>query len=72
MNYIKQLKLDKEAAELTNYRYKLGLQDIAGYLVSDKFDDDTTVQVKDILLRLAEVNSHANSVQYSDLLPEVK
>ena len=68
MNWIKELKMDKAVAELTIDRYKSGLQDIAGYLCSAKYHGDTKVERKDILLRLAEVNSHAGNVQYSDVI----
>jgi hypothetical protein len=57
MNYIHSLRdktdhLQAEVEQLTK-----GLASIRDYLLSDKFHENTTVQVNDILTRLEEVRS---------------
>lgn len=57
MRYIEQLQHDKK--ELTEQLIKANeaLADIQVYLLSNKFWQDTTVQVRDILNRLEQLKS---------------
>ena len=59
MNYIKQLQKQVQELEIAKDRYNVGLQELAGYLTSEKFHTDTTVQVQDVLNRLAVLRHEA-------------
>ena len=57
MNYIHRLEDTKNlyAAELVGL--KSGLTDLKAYLLSSKFHEDTTVQVRDVLHRISEIEN---------------
>jgi hypothetical protein len=55
MNYIKQLQNDKKVMQAQITAFEDGLAELRRYLELPKFHVDTTVQVKDIFLRLDEV-----------------
>lgn len=61
MNYIKQLQADKSEAEIRLARWHEGVIILKQYLTSDKFYNDPTVQVSDILRRIGEVEDMVNS-----------
>lgn len=44
--------------------YEDGLQDLRLYLSSPKFDEDTTVQVADVLRRLSGIQLAVNDAAY--------
>lgn len=57
MNYIKQLQDDKvRLAAATNVAI-LGLSDLVAYLSGDKFVEDPTVQVQDVINRIREIQN---------------
>ena len=57
MNYIKRLEADnKDLRDLDTNKME-AINDILMYLASPKFDQDTTVQVSDIVARLQHVRS---------------
>jgi hypothetical protein len=59
MNYIHRLK-DEKAATAAELRGLLeGLLDLMDYLCSDKFREDSTVQVADVIHRINEAKSRA-------------
>lgn len=62
MNYIKQL--ESRVAELNQQRAVAWEQvaDLKKYLCSSKFHNDTTVQVADVLRRLANVDLSASGL----------
>ena len=62
MNYIKQLQQDKAELEQELATISEGISDIYRYLSLPKFDADTTVQTRDILLRLDEIKNSSISV----------
>ncbi len=68
MNHIRDLKIRRISAETELGTLLIGIQELKGYLLSSKFSIDTTVQVKDVLLRLDEVVSAAEDakVQYEN------
>lgn len=45
-NYIQRLKAEKEAAEREVAALQEGFRDLRRYLLSSKFHDDTTVQLR--------------------------
>jgi len=51
---LRRLLLEKEAAERELARLKAGIRELRIYLSSEKFHEDTTVQVGDVFLRLDE------------------
>lgn len=63
MHYVTKLKNEaaEDAREIEALR--AGMRAIRRYLTSDKFREDTTVQVGDVLLRLAEVDSLATDAR---------
>ena len=52
MNYIHRLEDEVAALRAELMGLRSGLQDLKGYLVSEKFHVDPTVQVRDMLTRL--------------------
>ena len=61
MNYIK--RLEEEVAVLREqaaFAY-VEIEDLFAYLESSKFEQDTTVQTKDVFNRLSEARSHLNA-----------
>lgn len=57
MNYIKQLEDDKVRLSACTNAALTGLADMLAYLHSDKFTNDTTVQVQDIVNRVREIQN---------------
>jgi len=55
MNYIQNLKNQIEEKDLIIQTAKEEIGYIRSYLLSDKFHEDTTVQVRDILNRLNNI-----------------
>lgn len=49
MNYIKQLQAQCSFNDTVNKKIEIETLDYIMYLTSSKFDDDTTVQTKDVL-----------------------
>lgn len=58
-NYIHRLQNENEAKARQVEELEAGIADLVSYLTSPKFNDDTTVQVSDVLLRLSEIKSAA-------------
>lgn len=52
MNHIKRLTKDVAALKNSLQAYDAGVDDIVRYLTSQKFHEDTTVQVQDVLNRI--------------------
>ncbi len=61
MNYIKRLQQEVATHEAQITATAEGIALLRSYLMSSKFHSDTTVQVSDVLLRLAELESHAQA-----------
>jgi len=59
MNYIKRLQEENKALKEAVVRFRSGIRELAGYLGSEKFVVDTTVQVRDVARRLYEIGAHA-------------
>ena len=55
MNYISLLKRQNGA-------YQDGLNHLKNYLLSDKFYTDTTVQIRDVLSRIAEIEEDIKNI----------
>ena len=64
MNYIKRLERENSALKQELHELRRGLQHLKGYLQSEKFWHDTTVQTSDVLLRLDEAEREASKCQY--------
>lgn len=58
MNYIKQLERDLADLKIDRTLALLHLVDLQAYLSLEKFHDDTTVQVADVLRRLEPIKQH--------------
>lgn len=54
MNHIKRLEMQRDIAQAEADALREGLRAIRAYVLSDKFKADPTVQVQDIVLRVAE------------------
>ena len=54
MNYIKKLEAENTDLKARVEATDQGIQDLISYLCSDKFADDSTVQVRDVLKRLEQ------------------
>ena len=52
MNYITRLQTEVEALQDELAAHRERIQELRGYLLSEKFDVDPTVQVRDVLYRL--------------------
>ena len=65
MNYIKQLQVDIDARKAEKLELSNGINELKGYLSSSKFWIETTVQVADVLHRLAEIEHNAG-VAFND------
>jgi pyruvate/2-oxoglutarate dehydrogenase complex dihydrolipoamide acyltransferase (E2) component len=59
MNYLQELKIARDGLSIELRVYHEAIQELRSYLLSDKFAEDTTVQVKDVLFRLSEAESAA-------------
>ena len=57
MNYIKQIQDDKMRLAAATNAALTGLADMLAYLHSDKFREDPTVQVQDVINRIREVQN---------------
>ena len=57
MNYIKQLQDDKVRLAAATNAALTGLADMLAYLHSDKFVEDPTVQVQDVINRIREIQN---------------
>ena len=60
MNHIKRLQMDKAGAEAREDAYRFGIGQLIGYLTSEKFHEDTTVQTADVIHRLREIQTFAD------------
>ena len=54
MNYIKRIEAENTDLKARMEATDQGIQDLISYLCSDKFADDSTVQVRDVLKRLEQ------------------
>lgn len=63
MHYVTKLKNEAAADAREIEALRAGLRAVRRYLTSDKFREDTTVQVGDVLLRIAEVESIATDAR---------
>ena len=57
MNYIKQLEQEKLILSAATQAALVGLADMMAYLQSDKFHNDPTVQVQDVINRINEIRN---------------
>ena len=57
MNYIKQLEDDKVRLSAATTAALTGLEGMLAYLQSDKFHEDTTVQVQDMINRIRDTQN---------------
>lgn len=57
MNYIKQLENDKVRLSAATNAALTGLEGMLVYLQSDKFHEDTTVQVQDMINRIRDTQN---------------
>jgi hypothetical protein len=58
-NYIKTLEHSTAAQAAELEALYSGIRDLVGYLISEKFDDDPTVQTADVIRRIGEVTRAA-------------
>jgi hypothetical protein len=65
MNHITRLTRDRAAAQAQSAEYRAGIAALIGYLSSDKFSQDTTVQVQDVMNRLREIDSRAIDANFA-------
>jgi cell division protein YceG involved in septum cleavage len=61
MNHITRLTRDKAAADSEISELRSGIVALEGYLTSDKFSVDPTVQVQDVMNRLREILSRGEA-----------
>ena len=54
-----------DAARMIGFR--AGIDDLMGYLMSEKFQDDTTVQVQDVLNRIQTAHQMMNDFETSQM-----
>lgn len=54
-NYINRLQAENAELKAELDRIREGITDLRAYLVSDKFSKDTTVQTRDVLHRIEEI-----------------
>jgi hypothetical protein len=59
MNYIKQLKLERDATMAQLEGLKEGITDLLIYLDSDKFRQDESVNRNDVIMRIQEAYSYS-------------
>lgn len=57
MNYIKQLEQDKLILTAATQAALVGLAEMMAYLHEDKFQINTTVEVRDIINRIHEIRN---------------
>ena len=63
MNHIMELTIVRDGLSKELAAYHGAIMDLKSYLLSDKFHVDTTVQVKDVLMRLEEAQRVAMEVR---------
>lgn len=63
MNYIKQLEQDRADDHARDVKNAQIIAQLRQYLESDKFRTDKTVQVGDVLDRIADLNFHATTIE---------
>jgi len=63
MNHIIELTIVRDGLSKELTAYHKSICDLKNYLLSNKFAVDTTVQVKDVLMRLAEAERYALEVR---------
>ena len=59
-----------DAARMIGFR--AGIDDLMGYLMSEKFQDDTTVQVQDVLNRIQTAHQMMNDFETSQMEIEAR
>lgn len=52
--------------------FRAGIDDLMGYLMSEKFQDDTTVQVQDVLNRIQTAHQMMNDFETSQMEIEAR
>lgn len=57
MNYIKRLEMELQEANQDKVEVLAGIDELFRYLSLPKFEEDTTVQVSDIFLRLQHLRN---------------
>ena len=63
-SYIKNLQAFNQGRKLLIKKVHNDINDLRIYLLSDKFNNDTTVQVQDVLRRLGEIEQHMAEEEY--------
>jgi hypothetical protein len=63
MNYIQKLQKQKETVQDNADKANNALVDFYIYLSSDKFHNDPTIQVADVLRRLDMIREHLNVIR---------
>lgn len=58
MHYVTEMKINLKIQERALTVCKLELDEVIEYLSSDKFKNDPTVQVADMLMRIREVQTN--------------
>ena len=66
-NYIQTLQTENAQKDAELRALYAGLTELKAYLTSDKFADDNSVQVRDVLTRLHEAESAAANAATTDL-----
>lgn len=69
MNYITKLQTEVRTLKYNASDANIALDELVNYLLSSKFNDDTTVQVKDVLNRLQPIRE-ALGRHYAEYLAE--
>ena len=62
-NYIQRLQRQLAESEAARASLRCGIRLLRSYLQSPKFHDDTTVQVRDVLMRLEEAENLESSLR---------
>jgi hypothetical protein len=63
MNYIKKLEVERLGLSKEFTAYHKAIIELKRYLTSEKFHQDTTVQVRDVLHRLSEAERIALDIR---------
>jgi len=63
MNHIERLTIERDSLKVGHDAFLEGIIDLKDYLLSSKFYEDTTVQVKDVLMRLQEIITKSMDVR---------
>lgn len=67
MNYIKRLENENRVLGAELVALKTGLGDLRSYLESQKFYEETTVQVRDVLHRIEEIFSFSKDLAHAQM-----